>query len=250
MDSFVYDELAAVERTHWWFQGRRRILADVLRRRLGTGRAGDGSIVDVGCGTGEMLDMVSEFGPVTGLDASPIAVGYCRQRFGDTVDVRLGRIPEDVPDGVGVVTAFDVVEHLEDDDKALRGICDRLAPGGVFVCTVPAFPFLWSGHDEVHHHYRRYTRAVLRQRLEEAGFAVERLTYFNTLLFPAAAAVRLLHRFVPGAPSSDASAPAGPVNRVLLQLFAAERFLLRRTDLPFGVSLLAVCHRPAAPAAG
>jgi SAM-dependent methyltransferase len=246
VDAFVYDELAAVERTHWWFQGRRQIVADVLRRRLpGSGRRGR-RIVDVGCGTGEMLDMVREFGAVTGIDASPIAVRYCTERFGDGVDVHLGRVPDDLPDGVAVVTAFDVVEHLEDDEKALRGICERLAPGGVFVCTVPAFPFLWSGHDEVHHHYRRYTRRLLRQRLEEAGFVVERLTFFNTLLFPAAAAVRLLHRFVPGTPpGSDASKAAGPLNRLLLQFFAAERFALRLIDLPFGVSLLAVCHRPA-----
>jgi SAM-dependent methyltransferase len=244
MDAFVYDELAAVERTHWWFQGRRQIVADVLRRRLpGSARRGR-RIVDVGCGTGEMLDMVREFGWVTGLDASPIAVRYCAERFGDGVDVHLGLIPDDIPHGVSVVTAFDVVEHLEDDEKALRGIYERLAPGGVFVCTVPAFPFLWSSHDEVHHHHRRYTRRVLRQRLEEAGFVVERLTFFNTLLFPAAAAVRLLHRVLPGkGAGSDAATKAGPLNQLLLALFAAERFLLRRTDLPFGVSLLAVCHR-------
>jgi len=162
MDDFVYDELAAVERTHWWFQGRRRILVDVLRHRLPAADR-DRQVVDVGCGTGEMLDMMREFGSVTGLDASPIAVGYCQERFGQAVDVRLGRIPDDVPDGAALITAFDVVEHLEDDDKALRGICERLAPGGVFVCTVPAFPFLWSGHDEVHHHYRRYTRRLLRR---------------------------------------------------------------------------------------
>lgn len=247
MDSFVYDELAAVERTHWWFQGRRRILADVLRRRVPVAGSRDRSIVDVGCGTGEMLDMVREFGTVTGLDASPIAVAYCRQRFGDAVDVRLGRIPADVPDGVAMVTAFDVVEHLEDDEKALRGIYERLAGGGVFVCTVPAFPFLWSGHDEVHHHYRRYTRRGLRRRLEDAGFVVERLTFFNTVLFPVTAAVRLLHRIAPGTPSgSDATVPSGPANRLLRAVFSAERFLLRVMDLPVGVSLLAVCHRPAA----
>ena len=246
MDEFVYDELAAAERTHWWFQGRRRILVDVLRRRLPAAGSDTRLVVDIGCGTGEMLDMVREFGRVTGLDASPKAVGYCQARFGEAVDVHLGRIPDDVPDGATLITAFDVVEHLEDDEKALTGICERLAPGGVFVCTVPAFPFLWSGHDEVHHHYRRYTRRLLRRRLEDAGFVVERLTFFNTFLFPPAAAVRLLHRVLPGgAKGSDASFSSGPANRLLRAVFSAERFLLRMTDLPFGVSLLAVCHRPA-----
>ena len=191
-----------------------------------------------------MLSMLREFGTVTGLDASPIAVEYCEDRFKGSVEVRLGLIPEDIPDEADVITAFDVVEHLEDDEKALAGIHDRLPPGGVFVCTVPAFPFLWSGHDVVHHHYRRYTRPVLRRRLEDAGFTVERISYFNTFLFPAAAAIRLLHRFVPGAPAgSDASTPHPVVNRALLALFASERFLLRRAALPVGISLLAVCHR-------
>jgi len=244
MDAFVYDELAAVERTHWWFQGRRQMLADVLRRRLpGSGRKGR-RIVDVGCGTGEMLDMVREFGWVTGLDASPIAVRYCAERFGDGVDVHLGLIPDDIPHGVSAVTAFDVVEHLEDDGGALAGLHDRLADDGLFVSTVPAFPFLWSGHDVVHHHFRRYTRRALRRRLEGAGFTVERMSYFNTFLFPAAAAVRLLDRVRPGARAGSDAAPPHPVaNRLLLALFGSERFLLRWTRLPVGISLLAVCHR-------
>src|SRR5687767_2614351 len=190
-----------------------------------------------------MLSMLREFGTVTGLDASPIAVDYCQDRFKGSVEVRLGLIPDDIPDGADVITAFDVVEHLEDDEKALAGIHDRLPSGGLFICTVPAFPFLWSGHDVVHHHYRRYTRASLRRRLEDAGFTVERLGYFNTCLFPAAAAIRVLHRSRPGAPSaSDAATPHPLVNRLLLALFASERFLLRGATLPVGVSLLAICH--------
>lgn len=243
MDSAVYEELAAVEGTHWWFQARRRILRDVVGRyRPPAGVAA--AIVDVGCGTGEMLDMLREFGPVTGLDASPIAVGHCRERFGDAVDVRLGRIPDDLPPGAGLVTAFDVVEHLEDDADALAAIRASLAPGGRFICTVPAFGFLWSDHDVSHHHYRRYTRSMLRRRLEDAGFAVERLTYFNTVLFPAVAAVRLLQRLRPGrGGGSDAGLPSPTVNRVLLRVFSAERRILRLTSLPVGISLLAVCRR-------
>jgi SAM-dependent methyltransferase len=190
-----------------------------------------------------MVDMLREFGPVTGLDASPIAVGHCRDRFGDSVDVRLGRIPEDLPSGAGLVTAFDVVEHLEDDEAALAAIRASLAPGAHFICTVPAFGFLWSDHDVAHHHYRRYTRATLRRRLEDAGFAVERLTYFNTLLFPGVAAVRLVQRVRPGRRGgSDAGLPSPTVNRILFRLFSTERRILRLTSLPVGISLLAVCR--------
>jgi SAM-dependent methyltransferase len=243
VDDKVYEELAAVEGTHWWFQARRRILHDVVDRHRPTTDA-TAPIVDIGCGTGEMLDMLREFGTVAGLDASPIAVHHCRQRFGDTVDVRLGRIPDDLPVNARLVTAFDVVEHLEDDAAALNAIAHSLAPGGRFICTVPAFSFLWSGHDVAHHHYRRYTRRGLRRRLQAAGFRIERISYFNTFLFPGVAAVRLAQRLRPGAThGSDAGIPSPRANRLLFRLFSAERRLLRVTNLPVGISLLAVCHR-------
>ena len=244
VDSAVYEELASVEGTHWWFQGRRRIMREIVARYRPTAvAAGGATIVDIGCGTGEMVDMLTEFGRVTALDASPIAVGHCRARFGDRVDVRLGRIPDDLPSGAALVTAFDVVEHLEDDATALAAIRASLAPGGRFICTVPAFPFLWSDHDVAHHHFRRYTRPVLRRRLEEAGFTVERLSYFNMFLFPAVAVVRLAQRLVPGRRGgSDAGLPSPGVNRLLLALFSAERRLLQVTSLPVGISLLAVCR--------
>lgn len=248
VDDRIYEELAAVEGTHWWFQARRRILREVVdRHRPASGVPA--AIVDIGCGTGEMLDMLREFGPVTGLDASPIAVRRCRQRFGASVDVRLGRIPDDLPANAALVTAFDVVEHLEDDEGALSAIARSLAPGGRFICTVPAFSFLWSGHDVAHHHHRRYTRRGLRRRLVRAGFRIERISYFNTLLFPAVVAVRLAQRLRPGATHhSDAAVPSPRANRLLFRLFVAERRLLRVTDLPVGISLLAVCGRAEDPA--
>jgi SAM-dependent methyltransferase len=239
MEDVVYDQHAALEQKHWWFQGRRHILAGVLRDRLGN----DGvnrSILDVGSGTGEMLDMLSEFGAVRGLDMSPRAVAYCHDRFGSSVDVRVGRVPDDLAPA-DVITAFDVIEHLDDDAGALERIRAVLPPGGLFVCTVPAFQFLWSGHDEVNHHRRRYSRHELRQRLESAGFRVERLTYFNALLFPAVAGVRLIRRRTSGDPRSDMALPPRWANRLLLHLFKFERRLVRRRSLPFGVSLLAVC---------
>jgi hypothetical protein len=114
-------------------------------------------------------------------------------------------------------------------------------PGGLFVCTVPAFRFLWSGHDVVNQHRRRYSRRELRQRLEAAGFAIEQLTYFNALLFPAVAGVRLIRRGRSETPRSDMALPPRWANRLLLRLFRSERRLVRRGTLPFGVSLLAVC---------
>jgi SAM-dependent methyltransferase len=190
-----------------------------------------------------MLGMLVEFGPVTGLDMSEKAAAHCRRRFGDQVDVQVGRIPADLTGSPEVVTAFDVLEHIDEDLAAVRAVHDALPEDGLFVCTVPALPFLWSRHDEVHHHHRRYTRRTLANLLRQGGFRVERLTYFNSFLFPLAAGIRLFHRLRPPASASDLALPPAPLNAVLTSIFASEGRLLRRASLPVGVSLLAVCRK-------
>ncbi len=248
MDASLHHQFAGIERRHWWFQGRRKVVASVLRDSLEDGRAY--RILDVGCGTGEMTDMLREFGSVTALDTSPDAIRYCNLRFGDQVDVRLGDVSGGVPplEGVEIVTAFDVLEHLDDDVAALGRLHAALAPRGVLVVTVPAFQFLWGPHDVINEHRRRYTHRALRRRLETAGFDVERISYFNALLFPLVAAVRLLRR-LPGRrplePRSDFTMPPGPLNRVLEALFSWEGRLLKVCSLPVGVSILAVCRKTA-----
>jgi SAM-dependent methyltransferase len=217
----------------------------VLEEAVGTGRR-DIRIFDVGCGAGEMLDILTAYGRVGAIDMSDKAVSYCRDRLGDAVDVNVGRIPDDLPPAgsMDLITAFDVIEHIDDDVGALKAIHNALRPGGLFVCTVPAFQFLWSHHDEVNHHKRRYRAPLLRERLENAGYRIDHLSYFNTWLFPVAAAARLAQRVRPSADDSgsDLSMPPGPVNEILTRLFASERHVVRRHRLPFGVSLVAVAR--------
>lgn len=247
MDAALQHQFAELERRHWWFQGRRKVLASVLRQHLR--QQGPGStplIFDIGCGTGEMVDMLREFGSVWAMDASPEAVAYCRERFGPEVEVRLGSVPHDLPSpcSTQVVTAFDVIEHLDDDLEALRCIHVALVPGGTLVVTVPAFQFLWGPHDVLSHHRRRYTAARLRRRLEESGFVVDRLSYFNTWLFPVVAATRIGRRLTgEKAPRSDFRMPSRWLNRLLCGLFCSEGRMLRAGNLPFGVSILAVCTK-------
>lgn len=244
MEATLQHQFAEIGRTHWWFQGRRRVVASVMRAELARPAGRDLSILDVGCGTGEMTDMLAEFGTVTAIDGSEDAVEHCRARFGAGLDVRVGTIPADLPPAGSsdVVTAFDVIEHLDDDAEALRCLHRVLRPGGTLVVTVPAFAFLWGPHDVISHHRRRYSAPQLRARLEEAGFSVERLTYFNTLLFPAVAAVRLARRIVGEQPGhSDFRTLPPALNRALTSLFGFEALLLARWPLPVGVSLLAVC---------
>jgi SAM-dependent methyltransferase len=244
MDLALYHQFAQIEDTHWWFRGRRDVVQCAMRQWLPAHQTP--RILDVGCGTGAMLELLSQFGSVEGLDCESAAIDYCRQRFGKAIELHNGLVPEGLPDGseYDLITAFDVIEHIPDAVAALRGMRDLLAPRGHLVCTVPAYQFLWSSHDEINHHCRRYTERLLRSQLTDAGFKVRRASYFNTLLFPPIAAIRLARRALGlrEAKSDFFEAPR-PINEVLARLFRLESLLVPSISLPFGVSLIAVAQR-------
>jgi SAM-dependent methyltransferase len=240
-----YTQMARLESTHWYFQGKRAIVRSFLRHAVGlTGRP---RILDVGCGTGRMLAMMGEFGGAYGLDHSPMAIESCRG-----LEIRQlvrGDASKPFPfqdASFDVVCAYDVLEHLEDESALLDEMRRVLKPGGALVITVPALPFLWSAHDEALGHYRRYTRADVQRVLSSRGFVIRRLTYFNTILFPLACAVRLAARWTRSGdePRSDffVSLPA-LLNAVLRTCFSAERAVIRHVDLPVGLSLLCFATR-------
>ena len=251
----MYHAFAAVESRHWWFQGRRRIVTALLRDYLADlpgATAGRPDILDVGSGTGEMVEMLREFGDVTALDSSRHAIAYLRERLPTGVTARHGRIPEDLPgdERFDLVTAFDVVEHLADDVGALRAFRRVLPVGGRMVLTVPAYQMLWSHHDVYAGHFRRYRRAQLRDLVHRAGgFRIDRIAYFNSLLFLPALAARTTGRWRRRvAPPADElvdphlAVPPSPVNRFLLGVFSSEARLLPHAAPPFGVSLIALCR--------
>jgi SAM-dependent methyltransferase len=227
------------DRRHWYFRGRLAVLLGVLERVLPGLPC---RLLEIGCGTGNVLHALGRFGQAVGIERDPglRAVGHAAG-----LDIRPGALPHDlpVPDGwADAVLLLDVIEHLDDDLESLRAVRRTLRPGGVLVVTVPAYAWLWSGHDVALGHRRRYTAGALRLVVAEAGFRVRHVGYFNTVLFPAIASVRLGKRLV-GAGGHDLHCPSEPVNRVLERLFALERHLALRPGLPFGSSVLAVAHR-------
>ena len=252
MEAHLFEEMARTEDHHWWFRGRRTIIEAVLRAHLPPTAAR--RILDVGCGTGGNIPVLQRFGQVEGLEGSAAALALCRRRLGSDFPLHQGYVPQDIPPGrFDAVTAFDVLEHIPDGELpgALGGIRAALAPGGLLVLTVPAFGFLWSEHDEVHHHQRRYTVELLRTQLTAAGLRPRWTSYFNSLLFPSIAAVRLLQRMLPRArgnePRSDVETTRGGglANQLLEAVFSAERHVVPRVSLPFGVSLIAVASADA-----
>jgi SAM-dependent methyltransferase len=247
MDPSLYREFAERhEARHWWFVGRRRIIASVLEDLLGARR--NLRILDIGCGTGGMLPLLSPYGRVTGIDPAEAAIRYSKQRYDSLAELVQVDFPREVPSGgsYDLVTLFDVLEHLDDDAKALVAAASLLRPGGRLLITVPALRSLWSPHDVINQHRRRYLRHELKGRIEAAGFHLDRLSYFNSLLFPAVFGARLLRRRLArkGDRRSDFRIGNSWINSRLADLFGAERHLLKRCDLPLGVSLLAIASKP------
>lgn len=238
MDRTVYEAMAALDQRHWWYRARRQVLAALIRRCAMP--PANAEILEIGCGTGHNLAMLSEFGSVSALEVDPEARKVAEGRLGKPV--LSAPLPElaGVPEGhFDLVGSFDVVEHIEDDQAAVTAIARRLKPGGKFVATVPAHQWMWSAHDVVNHHHRRYSLKSFRQLIEASPLRLERIGYFNSLLFPLAVAERMASK-VRGKDDSDLALPAAPLNSALERAFAAERHLIGRVPLPPGLSLFAV----------
>ena len=248
LERSYYGEYFFFEQDNWWFVSRRRIFLALLRRFLPARR--DLEILDAGCGTGINLDYLDEFGSVLGVDASEEAIEFCRRR-GNLNVTRSDLTALDVGERrFDLVTALDVIEHIDDDASAVRELLRVTRPGGHLLLTVPAFPELWSDHDEINHHRRRYRAREVRSLLPVAECDVVRFTYMNSFLFPMAYAVRTWQQisrkvFGPTSlpPRTDFVDYHPVVNALLTAVFTLETPLVSTTGLPFGLSILCLVRK-------
>ncbi len=249
MEEVAYQQTRALEEAHWWFVGMRSI----YRKQLESLRLRpDSKILDLGCGTGGNLGLLESLGSTWALDASRTAASFVRQRGFPRIAVASATELPVGDESFDVVTAFGVIEHVEEDERMLREMRRVTRSGGHMLVVTSAHRWLWSVHDDRVHHVRRYRIAELGERVRRAGWRIDQLSYVNAALFPAVAAVRTVQRLIPersgGAERgmSGFGMPPGPVNRALAALLGLEGTILGRMNLPMGVGLICRATRDAA----
>jgi SAM-dependent methyltransferase len=240
MDRDYERQTHQAEDRHWWYRGRRTVLDGAIAAlQLPPGAR----ILDAGCGSGRNMIDLAASGTVTGVELSQTSVELARERgAGEVIAGSVLEMPF-ADDSFDLAVSLDVIEHLEDDLGALRELRRTVAPGGALLVTVPAYSWLWSSHDEINHHHRRYTRRSLQRVAEQAGWSQLRTTYFNSLLLPVAILLRVLDRFNTKTSESslDLWIPPEPVNRLLeLPLTLEASLIARGGRIPAGLSLMAV----------
>lgn len=241
MKPSVYEKMRQTDEVHWWFVARRKILRAALAR-LALPR--DARVLEVGCGPGGNLEMLQAFGAVSAMEMDRSACQVASDRSG--IEVVQGSLPDALPfeaQSFDLIAALDVIEHVEQDRESVAALARLLKPGGAMIVTVPAYAWLWSEHDEEHHHKRRYVRAEVAKLMRAAQLDVIKCGYFNTLLFPLVALIRTTKKLFGFPRGSDDDMPGALVNNVLQRIMASERALIRLFPLPFGSSILCIGRR-------
>ncbi len=243
MERALYDELYRTEEDHWWFRGRRSVIRSVLKK---IPRSQGETALDVGCGTGLNTEILNTLGfSAEGLEFSEDAIGLARLRS-PNMTLRKGSFPDVDLGGkrYNLITLFDVLEHIEDDAGALRVAHSLLQSGGYLLLTVPAFTFLWTEHDALAHHQRRYRKKDLLKKLKDAGFHITYFSYFNFFLFFPIAFVRVIKKILHiSSGKSDFALTPPWLNVLLTKIFSVEGVFLQNVSFPLGVSIIALARK-------
>lgn len=239
METIAYEVLEKNEKTHWWSVGRRKILNSIIKEMDIPPNA---SILEVGAGTGGNIEMLKQFGCVTAMEGNLNGLNSIKKI--KDINIIQGYLPDDSKHlknkEFDLIVLLDVLEHIENDVLALKILKMHLKETGKILLSVPANPRLWSNHDIINKHFRRYTTKTLKLPIIEAGLKLKRITYFNALLFPLIALVRFKNNITKNKEFDQKRIPIKPINEMLKAIFSSECLILKKIDVPFGVSLLAI----------
>lgn len=243
MEEIVYHTNFELEDNYWWFTARNKIVFELINKFCSLNSSD--TILDVGCGTGGFAKILSSRYSVICLDNSPLALEYCRKRgLSNLCSTPLEEFPKD-DSSVKTIVMLDVIEHIDNDAEFVKHAYNILSEGGRLIATVPAYMWLWSEHDEVHKHFRRYTKSNFTKLIEGAGFKVKYATYFNTLLFLPAVIKRFFEKLIPG--KSKEESPVDKVspfiNKIFNSTFSFEGKILPKVKFPFGLSIIVIAEK-------
>lgn len=242
MQTDEYRRMYELEDHYWWFVGRRNLALKLLRKYLP--KAQRPTILDLGCGTGVVSRELSQWSEPISLDMSPLALRFCQERnLTRPVLARSERLP--LQDGqVDAVVALDILEHVENDIAAFAEASRVLRPGGIVILSVPAFRSLWGPHDVALMHHRRYRKAEVKARLQEAGLEPIRISYSVFFLFPVVVGLRVLEKRKKGPAKASLIPVPEWMNRALIGLQSVEASMIAAVPLPWGSSVIAVARKP------
>lgn len=237
MEKHIYKSMNEASLTHWWFRARENYLKQILSKFV---KNKNNKILEIGIGTGANIKILQKYGEVFGIDVSEQSINLVKEKF-PNVKVYKKKFPsQSLDEKYHLICLFDVLEHIDNDEEALKKINDLLIENGNLIISVPAFNFLWSYHDEIHHHKRRYSKNDLKGLLISSGYKIEFCGYFNFLLFPLALIQRVLSKFT--SLKNYDPYKKNFLNEIFFNIFNLESKMITE-KFPFGLSLIYVLRK-------
>jgi len=242
MENKIFQKMLKLESSHWWFVARRKIIQKAINN-LDLPR--NIRILDAGCGNGDNLSLLSTFGDLVAFEKNEYALKTAKsKKIGEIYKAELpDKLPNTVKTNFDLIVLLDVLEHIDDDSKSLTTVRKLMNNKGIILITVPAFQWLWSEHDVIHHHKRRYSKSELREKLDSSGFRIKYISYFNTLLFPFALVERIGQKIFSPSNPEILELPNSKINFLLEKIFSLEAIFMNKISLPFGLSLVAIAEK-------